>query len=807
MKRIILCLIILCNTVYAQDLGQYNVTWSSQSANSSESMPCGGGDMGLNVWVENGELLFYIARSGVFDEVNTMPKLGRVRVRLTPNPFEKGGTFRQELKLREGYVEIEGKDTKIKVWVDVFRPVAHVETESKAPVKVEAWYENWRLADLIWTREKQFQGSRGYMLAPDSIKAVSRPDSINYEGNRVVWYHRNRDKTVFDMTVANQGLESVKPQMWNPLKGLTFGGMMEGDNMRATAVTAGKYADIPFKAWGMESVKPMRKHHIKIYVHIDNTPSVEAWRSGLNKIVKEATQVGATAHAKSIAWWNEFWGRGYICINQSKADLQSKAWQVGRNYQLFRYQLGCNAMGKWPTKFNGGLFTFDPCYISKEYSGIRPDHRDWGGGTHTAQNQRLVYWPMLKNGDFEMMKPQLDFYLNMKSNAELRSKVYWGHGGTCFSEQTEQFGLPAAFEYGWTAIPGVVDNAHFVDTYNRLRPANAVPGVEYNQWLEYQWDTSLEFCIMAMQIDQFAGADISKYVPLVESNLEFFFQHYIQLARQRGVDSLDGNGHIIIYPGSSRETYKIAYNPSTTIAALKCAISHLIELPDKYLSPAKREYWKMRLGQVPPIPYRYRNGHKTIAPAEAYARLQNVEIPQLDPVYPYGLFGLKKPELQTAIDTWRYGTDIPEQKDYISWHLDAIYCARLGLAEEAKEVTIKKMADAKTWTMPNLSPGQPTTTRSADTPQRLFPTFWGPGHDWVPDHNWGGSGMIGVQEMLMQTDHEQILLFPSWPKEWDVKFKLYAPYNTIVEGELKDGKLLYLNTTPATRKKDIEIML
>ena len=42
--------------------------WTTQSANSSESMPLGGGDVGLNVWVEGDELLFYICRSGSYDE-------------------------------------------------------------------------------------------------------------------------------------------------------------------------------------------------------------------------------------------------------------------------------------------------------------------------------------------------------------------------------------------------------------------------------------------------------------------------------------------------------------------------------------------------------------------------------------------------------------------------------------------------------------------------------------------------------------------------------------------------------------------
>ena len=30
-----------------------NLVWNIQSRNASESMPCGGGDIGMNVWVEN----------------------------------------------------------------------------------------------------------------------------------------------------------------------------------------------------------------------------------------------------------------------------------------------------------------------------------------------------------------------------------------------------------------------------------------------------------------------------------------------------------------------------------------------------------------------------------------------------------------------------------------------------------------------------------------------------------------------------------------------------------------------------------
>jgi hypothetical protein len=67
--------------------------------------------------------------------------------------------------------------------------------------------------------------------------------------------------------------------------------------------------------------------------------------------------------------------------------------------------------------------------------------------------------------------------------------------------------------------------------------------------------------------------------------------------------------------------------------------------------------------------------------------------------------------------------------------------------------------------------------------------------------------MIGLQEMLLQTDHDKIMLFPAWPKEIDVHFKLCAPRNTIVEAELKNGKIVGLKVLPAERAKDVEVMI
>jgi len=745
-------------------LDQYNVVWDSPSLNSSESMPCGGGDIGLNIWVENGDILCYLSRSGAFDENNVFPKLGRVRIKLSPNPFDGSENFRQELKLRQGFVDISakknGQTATVRFWVDVFRPVVHIETSGNKPMNVTAEYESWRTADRLWNDKGEVRASLAFRDAP--MKALIGKDSIAFEANNVVWFHRNKEKTLFDITVKQQDLESVKDKMWNPLKNLTYGGIMFGNGMKPAGNGEGKYATFAYKSWILKSEKPTNKQEITVLMHIDNSASLSDWQKGLLALVKAEKESRKTAFKQTQQWWADFWGRSYIAINTEKPDSASKAWQVGRNYQLFRYQLGCNAYGKYPTKFNGGLFTFDPVYVSKSIP-FSPDHRDWGGGTFTAQNQRLVYWPMLKSGDVDMMPSQLDFYLKMLPNAELRTQHYWGHKGASFTEQLENFGLPLATSYGWN------------------RPEIAPKGVEHNYWLEYLWDTSLEFCMMAIEMHNYKQVEISKYIPLIKSCLVFFDEHYKYEALSRGRQALDGNGKLILFPGSGAETYKMAYNSSSTIAALQTVTKALLDLPESYLTKAEREYFLSLQKRIPPLPFREMKGKKTIAPAEVFGRINNIEITQLYPVFPWRIYGVGKPDLDVAINTWKYGVDNENQRHYISWHQDAIFCACMGLTDEAQKITIQKLENS----------------------DRRFPTFWGPGHDWVPDHNWGGSGMIGLQEMLMQTDNSNIYLMPSWPKNWDVAFKLHATGNTTVEGELKDGKLISLKVTPEARRMDV----
>lgn len=757
---IIIVFLLLAIPSCGQSVAAYNPVWNTPSAESHESMPCGGGSVGMNVWVEQGDLYFYFARSGTFDANNGFLKGGRVKIHLTPNPFD-ADNFRQELKLKDGYIEIiAGKErTRIEIWADVFRPFIHAEVKSNRPVGMEVSYESWRYKDrLIRTNESHFNS---YKSIPPAGLCTAK-DSIRFTAGQVEFYHRNPERTVFDVTVERQGLNAVKQEMTNPLKHLTFGGRLYGSNLIESGTYTDIYAGTDFKGWTLKSARPATTHTISLALTTVQSENLVDWHAQLQQSIAQA-RADKKARQNTRQWWHSFWERSFIHINSSQPG--SVPWKVARNYQLFRYMLGCNAYGSAPTKFNGGLFTFDPVHVDSTRA-FTPDFRLWGGGTMTAQNQRLVYFPLLKSGDFDMMKPQFDFYNRMLGNAKLRTKVYWNHPGACFSEQIEHFGLPNLAEYDW-----------------QPRRSGFPIGVDSNPWLEYTWDTALEFALMMLDAHLYNDEPIAPHLPFIESTLTFFDEHYRYLALKRGTQELDGNGHLVLYPGSGCETYKMTTNAASTIAALKVVAEKLLQLPD--LSTVQRSHWTAVLNCIPPIPFRECEGRITISPAKTWERINNSEVPSLYPVFPWRIYGMGKPGLQIAIDTYLYDPEAIKFRSHIGWKQDNIFAACLGLTEEAERLTLQKLSDG---------------------PYR-FPAFWGPGFDWTPDHNWGGSGMIGLQEMLLQTNGDSILLFPAWPAHWDVHLKLHAPRKTTVEVVLRNGKIEWIKVLPQTRAKDVVVCI
>ena len=141
-------------TAWTQKSGssKYNIVWDSPGKNAVESMPCGGGNVALNVWTTKDELVLYIGSPDSWVDGNVPGevanvKIGRVRLNISPNPFSFN--FRQELDLVSNTILIsgetrEGTKVNLRIWVDAFKPVVHIDGDASTPVDVKVQVEIWR---------------------------------------------------------------------------------------------------------------------------------------------------------------------------------------------------------------------------------------------------------------------------------------------------------------------------------------------------------------------------------------------------------------------------------------------------------------------------------------------------------------------------------------------------------------------------------------------------------------------------------------------------------------------------------------
>ena len=191
--------------------------------------------------------------------------------------------------------------------------------------------------------------------------------------------------------------------------------------------------------------------------------------------------------------------------------------------------------------------------------------------------------------------------------------------------------------------------------------------------------------------------------------------------------------------------------------------------------------WRILYDDLPPLPTAANNGKTVLLPytGPQTARSFNSENPELYAISSFRLYGLGKPDLDMAVNTFNGR----KQRAKGCWVQDPIQAAMVGDAKVAKEYVTFAL-----------------TRKDANL---KFPAFWDKGNDYAPDEDNGGNGENGLQQMLMQVDGKKIMLLPAWPTGWDADFKLNAPYNTTVEGRVENGKLINLKVTPASRKIDV----
>ncbi len=722
----------------AESLAACNVGWDSPSTGPLGSMPAGNGETGLNLWVEpGGDLLFYLARTDAWDENSRPCKLGRVRVRLSPNPVAQG--FRQTLNLAEGCIDLvfgtgpERIDAR--VWVNAHRQVVHLELHSARPFALSAAVELWR------TAERPFRGPVGAELREDhSVYEFPQdqrkiyPDTlVRGEPDRLTWYHRNV-VSPWATSLQLQELGGAAGSSVDPLLHRTFGAMLTGTDLVRRSDTE------------LASRGPVTAAWLAVVTHTQLAPAAADWT---REAARLTAAVGAADWPREWAehrrWWGAFWDRSYVFASGTP-----EAEEVTRAYVLQRWVQACAGRGNFPIKFNGSLFS-----VERNYD---PDYRRWGGG-YWMQNTRLMYWPMLASGDFDMMRPFFDMYARMLPLSQERSRVYFHHAGAF---------IPEVVSF-WGANP---------NNFGRHEPAKLGNPSEWinGPYTRHHYNGMLEAVALMIDYYRYTGdRDFlrDRLVPFAGEILRWWDLHW----------PVDAHGQWRIAPAHALETYWDGTNNLPDVAGLRWNLDQLLALPAADLPDELRARLRAMRPKVPALP-RGRDGADPVllAVAPPLPPRRNVESPELYAVFPYRLFGAGRPELALARATFAHRLD----PGALGWKQNDSHAAFLGLTTVAQDYLVQR-------------------ARAKD-PDSRFPAFWGGNYDWSPDQDHGSNLLKTFQTMLLQETDGKILVTPAWPQAWNVTFRLHTAGQTVVSGQREAGRWVRLVTEPAARQADLVIM-
>lgn len=753
---------------------RYAYTFNSPGKSAADSMPIGNGDIAANVYTQGDSLYLLLSKNDAYDGVGDSLKTGRVKIAFSKNPFA-GADFKQRLDIDDGCVRISAGGVKIKIWADANNPVYTVEIKSESELGVSVERQSWE-------------------------RRLSQDVSANTE-NAIVWYHKNAESAFAEnmnlYRIAHEIIDLEKVP--DPLLHHAFVGRVEADGLKLD---------------GGELKGSGKNFEIRIGV-VSGYAKNSAEMDGLLKRCAEAVSKGSDfpAHKK---WWADFWDRSYICATSTDIPENLRCKQtahkkfghrnepdtgyiVSQHYNVQRYMMACQSRGPRQVKFNGGLFTFPMKYRGKDFS---EDTRNWGR-RHTFQNQRLLYWPMLQAGDYDLMRPFFDHYARLLPIRRAITKMWFGIDGAYFRENCEiagdEIGDGGAFKfrrnaeglYEMDTAAGKVERAHLMPPVaangsQQARPQEYINGdmlptrvqIGDYKWMGYHnthFNSGLELCYMAIKYYRHTGDEKffkETMLPFCRQVLLFYALHFPR----------ESDGKLNIEPSQALETYWYTKNNMPDVAGLRAVLDELLDMggvPSEYLSD-----WRQLRAILPELPKRVaENGREVLAFGEKVMTVSlNSENPELYAAFPYDIFGVAKGNEAILKDT----VAARKFKGGFCWNQDEIFFAHAGMAADAKNLLIRRFSQY----------GEGGTA---------FPMFARGYNDYIPDFDNNGSGSVALQRMLIQENGDKIVLLPAWPKDWDCEFKLRAAKNTVLIGSVKGGKLADFRVWPASRRKDVSV--
>jgi alpha-L-fucosidase 2 len=767
-----------------------------------------------------------------------------------PPPPKVYPAFDQELDLERGLVTVRSGAIVVEVFVDWLSDVTRVQVNSTDSSTFAANISTW-----LW-RNQTTPVCEGTLCMPIDI-CPTPTDSMRFAADTIVdstspellWYRRNPARTSVDASLAQQLLPSETEGSRDTLGNNTFGMLISQPPGTVGGNELHKGTDGTLQSGRTNSITVM------ISAHVNQTSSAQAWQDQLRGKMASAEAIShADARVAHATAWRAIWTRSWM---HSDAPPGSEQYNNSMTIALGRYVNLCQGRGDTPTHFTGGIFTTfnQDSKGDGQYSTFSSyDFRSWGSA-YWWQNTRFAYDPMLGDGDYETMAPLFDLYSMQLPTVQALVKAYYKHDGAKFYETATPQGTTVMDQWGCADTAGGVNATMPCDRGkpNPKAPAQMMKTIcrpkdlyskgcsklnnslsdcdAENPFIRHHFSSSIEVPLMMLRhwLHTYNATAAKRWlVPVAVQTMMFMDEHW-------------KNAKFFMQDAQALESYSHCDQPACDLSGLRQLLRGLLlpevttlfsttELAMFSRLQARVNATKLAVFTTMDTPHHAEHFKETDLPllapcAEAGVATvgyqpgawtqQNREPIAMYAVWPYELFGVNRTGMAMPLpDSLNISTDDealalavrsyklqPYPGNPEGYNMISVFSANLGLVNTTRAFLRYKWSTAV-----KAGPNDYNSNR--------FPVWWGPsnrGGEVCDDpgcNEIADEARIALQHMLLQSDNhgERLLLFPAWPKEHDLQFKIHAERDTTLVGELKNGKLRSLTVTPKDRQKDVIVL-
>ena len=381
-------------------LSQHDIVYLEPEYDGFNGFPLGNGDFGGMLWFSDNGLELQLNKIDLYDRPakgrTTLRSAGRLKIDFGVPCYSyiHLGDFEARLSLQNAGLKVKSStafaDTKIESWVDA--------------------------NSNVWVIDCQTDCKESAPSGAINRICLERWGSRDFGG----WYGG------YDQNVAN-GLGTAKVDKRN--NDVILEETFEGGLSFTVACRILETPALVQRVSDRENtmITPMSsKQRYKILVAVassnDSDNPTQKAVSLLNDAEAKTISVLKKGH---LDWWNKFWSKSFVHLADNYLE---------NIYYIRRYLMGSSSRGKYPSPFNGGLWT------------TNYDHRQWVTPHHW--NTQESYWGLAIQNDCELLRPYIETYVKMMPQGKELARKKGVKEGLLITEAHDFFGNMVSADWG-----------------------------------------------------------------------------------------------------------------------------------------------------------------------------------------------------------------------------------------------------------------------------------------------------------------------------------------------------------------------